>query len=172
MDRELLLLGLLRREEMHGYQLYEFIEHDLASCTDMKKSTAYYLLNKMAERGWITEETEQEGNRPPRRVYSLTPDGESAFQSLLRENLAETHPVYFSGDAGLAFLDALEPEESTALLEQRRHALERTLERLGETPAHGGSLHLVIEHQVHHLKSEIAWLDEVTARLQHTLPEE
>ena len=31
MDRELLLLGLLRRSDMHGYQLHEFIERDLAT---------------------------------------------------------------------------------------------------------------------------------------------
>ena len=49
MERQLLLLGLLRREDMHGYRLNEFIERDMAFCTDVKKPTAYYLLDKLAE---------------------------------------------------------------------------------------------------------------------------
>ena len=80
MDRKLLLLGLLRQQEMHGYQLYEFIERELSFCTDLKKPTAYYLLNKMAERGWIVEEQSQEGKRPPRKVFRLTAQGEAAYQ--------------------------------------------------------------------------------------------
>lgn len=55
MERKLLLLGILRQQEMHGYQLYEFIERDLAACTNLTKPTAYYLLNKMAEDNWIVE---------------------------------------------------------------------------------------------------------------------
>ena len=35
MERELLLLGFLRRENMHGYKLNEFIERDMAACTDL-----------------------------------------------------------------------------------------------------------------------------------------
>ena len=73
MERKLLLLGILHRHEMHGYQLFEYIDQGLSACTDLTKPTAYYLLNKMAEDGWITEEQVQEGNRPPRKVYHLTP---------------------------------------------------------------------------------------------------
>ena len=73
MERKLLLLGLLRQQEMHGYQLYEFVDRYLSTCTDMKKSTAYFLLNKMGQDDWIAEEVSQEGSRPPRRVYRLTP---------------------------------------------------------------------------------------------------
>jgi len=43
-ERELLLLGLLRKREMHGYQLSEFLETHLAIFFDIKKATAYNLL--------------------------------------------------------------------------------------------------------------------------------
>lgn len=125
MERKLLLLGLLRQQEMHGYRLFEFIDRDLSACTDIKKPTAYYMLNKMAEDGWIAEEEMQDGNRPPRRVYSLTEKGEAAFQRLLRQNLSEYSPVYFPGDIGLAFLDSLEPQKALELLEQRRQNWQR-----------------------------------------------
>jgi DNA-binding PadR family transcriptional regulator len=166
MDRELLLLGLLRQEDMHGYQLHEFINQNMASCVDLKKPTAYFLLDKMAESGWVTQMEEQEGNRPPRRVYQLTTDGEAAFQRLLRENLSTYSPARFPGDIGLAFLDALDPHEAIALLNTRRHTIQMELNSAEAIPQHPGSSQLVIEHLVRHLRTELNWLDEVLARLE------
>ena len=165
MERKLLLLGLLRQQEMHGYQLFEFIERDLASCTDLTKPTAYYLLNKMAEDGWISEETSQEGNRPPRKVYRLTALGESEFQRLLRENITRFSPASFPGDIGLAFLDNLPGGEALALLQKRCAALKSALQAAQAVPVHRGSLQWVIQHQVRHLTTELAWLDEIIASL-------
>ena len=93
MERELLLLGLLRSQEMHGYQLHEAIDSHLGMGVQLTKPTAYRLLSNMAEDGWVTYREEQEGNRPPRRVYAITAQGEVAFQRLLRENLANYQPV-------------------------------------------------------------------------------
>jgi DNA-binding PadR family transcriptional regulator len=166
MERKLLLLGLLRRQEMHGYQLYEFIERDLAICTDLKKPTAYYLLDKMAQDGWIGEEQVQEGNRPPRKVYHLTDTGEIVFQELLRANLSSYQPVRFSGDSGLAFLDELPAADASACLYQRRQAISDELLAAQSIPEHGGSAQLALRHQVHHLESELVWIDEVLAGLE------
>jgi DNA-binding PadR family transcriptional regulator len=168
MERKLLLLGLLRQQEMHGYQLYEFIERDLASCTDLKKPTAYYLLGKMAQEGWMSEEQTQEGNRPPRTVYRLTSAGEEAFLSLLKDNLSSFIPANFPGDAGLAFLDVLGAEEAIALLGERRSAMVAALKKLRSAPSHHGSLQLVIRHQERHLEAELEWLDEVIDQLYKT----
>jgi DNA-binding PadR family transcriptional regulator len=165
MEKKLLLLGLLRRQEMHGYQLNEFIDNNLALCTDLKKPTAYYLLDQMAKDGWITAESVQEGNRPPRRVYRLTENGEAAFQQLLREGLSSYQPVNFPGDIGLAFLDWLTPAEAQPLLEQQKSHLTARLEQIRAIPAHAGSLGLIFSHQIQHLQAELAWMDEVIVNL-------
>ncbi|MGD8406362.1 MAG: PadR family transcriptional regulator [Anaerolineales bacterium] len=166
MDRKLLLLGLLRRQEMHGYQLHEFIDQNLALCTDLKKPTAYYLLDKMDADGWLITETEQEGNRPPRRIYRLTPKGEEAFQRLLRENLAHYDPVNFPGDMGLAFLDSLDADEALTLLTQQKQELETRLQEIQDVPVHQGSLQLVFSHQKRHLQAELDWLADVIAGIE------
>ena len=166
MEHKLLLLGLLSRQEMHGYQLFEFIDRDLSVCTDITKPTAYYTLNKMAQDGWIAEDQVQEGNRPPRKVYRLTQVGEAASQRLLRENLSAYLTPSFSGDIGLAFLDALEVGEALALLEQRRAIMAGALEAARAVPAHGGSLQWVVDHQVRHLTAELEWMDEILGQLR------
>ncbi|GAB4529093.1 MAG: PadR family transcriptional regulator [Anaerolineales bacterium] len=168
MNRELLLLGLLHQQEMHGYELHEFINTRLNSCTDMKKATAYYLLKKMENDGWLAQETLKEGNRPPRQIYHLTPEGERTFQRLLREHLAAHHPTYLQDDIGLAFLDTLPQAEARQLLIQRRAGLQVELDRASALPAHQGSLGMVMAHWRHHLTSELQWLDEVLAHLPET----
>lgn len=160
MERELLLLGLLRGQEMHGYQLNEIISR-VNKYIGIKKATVYFLLDKMSENGWITQTDEQEGNRPPRHVYQLTAEGEAVFQQLLRENLAQHHPTHFTGDIGLAFADALPPEDLKALLHTRREAVESELVTLRATVHPAGSLRWIIEHQVRHLVAELDWLDEL-----------
>lgn len=166
MHRELLLLGLLRRKEMHGYELNEFIQRDLAACSDMKKPTAYFLLNKMAEQGWIVEESSQVGNRPPRRTYRLTAAGEAAFQRLLRQNLAAYQPPAFPEDTGLAFLEALSRAEAQELLEARRQVLLEQVAAAAAVPEHPGSLQWLVEHRQRHLRAELDWLDTLLARLK------
>ncbi len=80
MERELLLLGLLRGQEMHGYQLNEIISR-VNRYIELKKATVYFLLDKMDNSGWIKRTDEQEGNRPPRRVYHLTAEGEDPLSA-------------------------------------------------------------------------------------------
>lgn len=166
MDNKLLLLGLLSQQQMHGYRLNEFIEQELSMCSDLKKPTAYYLLSKMAEDGWILEEHEQEGNRPPRKVFQITEKGRQALLDLLRENLASYEPPVFAGDSGIAFLSYLSKEEAVDLLEERRERIRSALEKARGTPVHQGSLQLVVEHQVVHLNSELEWLDQVIEKIK------
>lgn len=169
MDNKLLLLGLLRRQEMHGYGLNEFIDRQLAFCTDLKKPTAYFLLNKLASDGWIAEEQVQAGNRPTRRVYRLTEEGEAAYQRLLRENLCDYSPIISPGDIGLAFVDSLEPLEAIALLQQRRKALVGHIESIMDAPEHQGSPAWVLEHQRRYLSCELEWLDEIISKLKEKI---
>lgn len=165
MEREMLLLGLLRSGEMHGYQLNEYIERTLSFCADVKKATAYFLLDKMEGRGWVTATEHREGNRPPRKVYHLTPGGEAEFQRLLRENLSSFASARSAGDIGLAFLGALESGEASELLRLRRAALAAELDGIRAAPQHGGGIQLLIDHQIHYLDSELRWLDETIASL-------
>ncbi len=168
MERKVLLLGLLRSHEMHGYQLNEIIESHMGTSVALKKPTAYRLLNQMAEDGWITHREEREGNRPPRRVYAITPEGEAAFQQLLRESLADYKPAEFRSDISLAFLDTLPPEEAISLLRQRRSIIEHVSQTMHSSDKHHGSFQLVIEHKVRHLLTELEWLDQVIEQIEES----
>src|SRR5262249_30084939 len=105
--RELLVLGLLRRAGVHGYRLTDFLEKQLAFLVDPKKPTAYALLERLRRRGDVALALERPGNRPERRVYSVTPAGEARFQAMLRASLGAHAPARHPDEVGLYFLDAL-----------------------------------------------------------------
>ena len=161
MERELLLLGLLRQHEMHGYELLGFIENFMSTCVDLKKATAYFLLDKMTSTGWVSMSETSEGKRPARKTYTLTAAGVAEFHRLLRENLGGFNAAKTGDDIGLAFMDALEPAEVLNLLIQRRERVSLQLAEYQHAPQHAGSLQWLIDHQVHYLKSELEWVNTV-----------
>jgi DNA-binding PadR family transcriptional regulator len=165
MERKLLLLGLLRSKEMHGYQLNEFIDSHLGTAVHLKKPTAYRLLNKMADDGWVTYREERDGNRPPRRVFAITPEGEAAFQQLLRESLVDFKPVMYPGNIGFLFLHAISPDEAIELLQKRRACVKSVLEKARAHHVHVESSPLILSHQTRHLTTELEWMDKVIAQL-------
>ena len=152
---------MLRNHSMYGYQINELIDAHLGTSVHLTKPTAYRFLNQMAEKAWITFAEEKEGNRPTRRVYSILPAGETAFQKMLRESLADFSPTASHGTIGIAFLDALPFKEALSLLQKRRNRIEEILKILTVDEEHAGGFGYVIMHQIQHLKAELVWLDEV-----------
>ena len=168
MERKLLVLGLLMNAEMHGYQINEMIEMHLGSGIQLKKSLVYKLLTAMTKDGWLIYTEEREGNRPTRRVYTISEKGKAAFQELLRDSLADYKPADFLGHIAIGYLDMLPPEQSVPLLLQRRQKIEVLLQKTQNLEIHHGSHQLTIDHQIHHYQSELEWLDEVIEKVKGT----
>jgi DNA-binding PadR family transcriptional regulator len=166
MERKLLLLGLLRMHEMHGYQINEFIDAHLGTSIRLTKPTVYKLLGAMVDDGWIKYHEEQEGNYPTRRVYRITPEGGKAFQQLLRQNLADYRPVSYLSNIGIVYLGALPGEEAAALLHKRREEIERFAQIIHSNEEHQGGFQLMLSYHLCHLDAELEWLDEVISQLQ------
>lgn len=161
----LLLLGLLKGQRQHGYQLNEFIERNLGRFTTLKKATAYAALDRLEKQGWIEATTEQEGNRPARRVYGLTPGGEAQFFALLRAHLSSPEPVAFYGDLGMMFVNQLPPPEVKRLLTERRESLDTQIAGLERVPTHEGAfgqglfgVDLAVSRQLALLRADRQWL--------------
>ncbi|HVC35730.1 MAG TPA: helix-turn-helix transcriptional regulator [Chloroflexota bacterium] len=158
---EVLLLGLLGQEEMHGYKLHEFLEHELNFVSDLKRPTAYRLLEQLLHRQLVERATEREGRRPERMVYRLTAAGQARFETLLREQLADAERVIHAGNVALLFSDRLPPDERRRLLARRRDgvaAQREVLLSIVEAHAPGSTVRLALQHDLAHLDVELGWL--------------
>lgn len=168
MEKKLQILGLLLSHGMHGYQLNEMLEHNPGTPISLKKSNAYKLLADMEREGWVTHTQEQEGNRPQRRVYSVTEDGEAAFYRLLRENLSSHPSPEFPGVVGLDFLYLLPAKEASALLETRLEFVEEKFQQLDDIDVEIRQSHLASDYLHKFYTNEIDWLSGVIKHLQST----
>lgn len=159
-ERELLVLGLLKAQSQHGYQINEFIERNLGQVSDMKKSTAYTLLKRLNQSGFVDVTVEQEGNRPLKQVYSITRRGEEKFVELLKATLSHVEDVTPSGDIGIMFIDHLSEAEAVSCLKKRLDKVESLLVVYGNAPKHdhGVGVDLSVQHRLALLATERDWL--------------
>jgi len=167
-SNELLLLGLLDREEMHGYRLHEFLDNQLRFVSDLKRPTAYRLLELLLRRGLVTRESEREGRRPERMVYRITTEGRERFVKLLREQLSRAERVIHTGNVALLFCDRIPLAERVDLLRCRLDGVERQWKAMlpiVEAHSPGTAARLALEHDVAHLEVERVWLARTIAEL-------
>ncbi|PKN86820.1 MAG: hypothetical protein CVU46_06395 [Chloroflexi bacterium HGW-Chloroflexi-8] len=165
MEKELLLLGLLRKQKMHGYRLMEFIDSNLHICTDLKKPTAYYLLEKMEGFGWVIQHEDSNGKRPAKKVYEITDLGETIFQSTLRSHLEKFEPPFFSNDTVYIFWDTIPELDRINLLQKKKSIIENEIKNLEKIPEHFGGTQILLDHQLFFLKSEQEWVEKLILKL-------
>ncbi len=163
--RELLLLGVLLQGRMHGYRLNEYVAHAISMYADLKKPTAYYALEKLERDGYVSRSVEREGRRPERRVYEITAEGRDRFLELLRGHLGGFTRIYLPDDIGIAFMDRLPVSETRRLLAEKRERVQALLKQFLDLPDHGGNWRHLVKHNIAHLMTEDAWLDEVLGEL-------
>jgi DNA-binding PadR family transcriptional regulator len=165
MSTRLVILGLLRERPLYGYELKHIIEEHMGDWTNIAFGSIYFALGKLAEEAFIEKvAVEQEGNRPSRSVYQVTPAGQGEFLRLLREAWGSIERHYYDIDIALAFSDALLRDEVTAFLRQRVAELEGILEHIvghrdeqmanEEVPRLAAA---VFDHGLAHFRAELEW---------------
>ncbi len=168
-DKRLLLLGLLRIQKMHGYQLQQFLDEHMGFLSSLKPSTAYYTLEKMAEEGLVEAASEREGNRPTRQVYCITERGEEVFRALLEQNLCSYDAGESGDDIGMAFLSSFSAERVAKLLVSKREGIMRRLAEVEEALKRIQSVeptHLALLRARLRLHADLKWIDAVAATVR------
>lgn len=139
----------------------------------MKKPTAYATLDKLSKQGYIEVHTEQEGNRPPRKVYSINEKGKEYFYELLIQNLSSAESVKFNGDIGLMFIDHLPLEKVIPALENKLTENSKLVSLLKKTPVHGSGhgVDFAVAHKVAMLEAETEFIQKTVITLHNQLKE-
>jgi PadR family transcriptional regulator, regulatory protein PadR len=76
---EILILSLLKKRAMYGYEISQHLEQQSDGYFAMKEGLLYPALHRMQQNGWLTSDWRMvEGRR--RKYYSLTPLGEKKLE--------------------------------------------------------------------------------------------
>ena len=172
MHKQLMLLGLLLRGPRHGYELNRAIHAHGVIYSDLKKANVYYLLNRMAEQGYVTvlAEASTHGPRGEKLIYSITEAGKVRFAELIRAVIRRYEPVHTGIEVATVLLDQLSAAEAIELLEERRKmavAHRDALAREFNTPEKRPlTVAFAADHLFASVDAELAWIGRTLDRLR------
>jgi DNA-binding PadR family transcriptional regulator len=159
------ILGLLRDQPRHGYELKRALGG--LGFWQVSFGSLYPALRRLEKKGSI-EATKGDSGR--RKAYRMTTAGRHEFAAMLADV-----PDGYESDRGfqlrLAFFAHLDPKERIRVLEDRRMALSTRLR--GDRTSFLGARNIgsdtdryrlaLMERRVHSTEADIAWLDELIA---------
>ena len=90
----LVILSLLKREDMYGYQLVQETERSSGGLLTTQEGSLYPVLYRLLDQGYITDRRVQVGKRMTRIYYHLEPAGEERLRELIADYEAVTEGVF------------------------------------------------------------------------------
>jgi DNA-binding PadR family transcriptional regulator len=172
---EMAVLGLLKEQEMHGYELKKRLSDVFGLSSAVSFGSLYPALARLEAAGAVLVVTSPSGQSAPsgaasglerhesrrRKVYGITPLGAAAFEELLTDSQGGGEDER-SFNLRLAFARYLPPEGRLGMLEQRRAVLG---ERLAQVAARARArrddryMRILCERQQDSLSRDVSWLD-------------
>ena len=90
----LVILALLKREDMYGYQLVQETARSSGGNLTTQEGSLYPVLYRLVDQGLISDKKVQVGKRMTRIYYHLEPAGEVRLAELIAEYEAITAGVF------------------------------------------------------------------------------
>ena len=167
---ELAILGLLKEQTMHGYQLKKRLADTLGSFWQVSYGSLYPALKRLQREAAVEMVFPKEDVGRRKNVYRVTPKGEQLFAGLL-EQVGQGASEDSGFSVRFAFFKYLKPETRIRLLERRRAYLDGRLSDLKQSVAayreriDDYTLSLM-NHQLAATETDIHWLDDLIAAEQ------
>lgn len=82
---EMLVLYLLQKEDLYGYQITQAFAEKSGGVYTMLEGSLYPILYRLTEQGHISDYTKLVGKRRTRRYYHLEDSGREYFKEILND---------------------------------------------------------------------------------------
>ena len=128
---EYAVLGMLEEQPMHGYELFQRFQNEvLGQIVHVEMSQLYAFLKKLERLAMIESQLEQQGVRPPRKVFRLTQAGREALHRWLTTPVARPRDIRIFFLIKLYFVQRQIPEQLPRVIEQEIETCGRFLASL------------------------------------------
>jgi DNA-binding PadR family transcriptional regulator len=187
---ELAILGLLKEQDLHGYELKKRLSDTLGAFSSVSFGSLYPALGRLERAGAVAATTAADAapaapvpmtgsiggelaayratRRPPRqggrskKVYRITERGEEVFAELLAtENAAGEDDRLFN--LRVAFARFLPPEDRVGMFERRRALLVERLRRARSSRQRDAYAQSLADRDTQLTEHDISWLDRLLA---------
>jgi DNA-binding PadR family transcriptional regulator len=165
------LLGLLSQQPRHGYELHAEFEALVGGKDnwDVKPPQIYSTLARLEDSGLVIEDSVEKDGGPEKRVYAITPAGESDLQLWFSTPIASEH---LHDEFFIKLMLTLPAGDNLThqVIQAQRSTLYRELHRVTDfrqraDPNVDLAHILLMDKTVMHLEADLRWLDMVEARL-------
>jgi DNA-binding PadR family transcriptional regulator len=131
---EYVILGLLKKQPMHGYEMFQQFQNSTpGQIVHIEMSQLYAFLKKLERLNYIEViERDAQGIRPPRKIFQLTGQGQEIFLQWLTEPVEKPRDIRILFLIKLYFVQRYLPAQTAALLAQQVDACKRFLAHLEE----------------------------------------
>lgn len=126
--QEYVILGLLMKEERHGYEIHHHFSSGLGRVWYAGRSQIYALLKGLEMTGKVVSEVEIQDNRPAKKVYSITPAGRETFLSWVHGPVEKIRDLRLEFLAKFFFMRELEPAAIGELISKQVKVCQGQLE--------------------------------------------
>lgn len=155
------VLGLLMMGPRHPYELHQEFSRELGRVWRVGQSHLYAHLEQLAQAGLATVRLEEQANRPPRKVYSITAAGRKYFLEWLHQPCQHVRHMRLEFLARLYFFCRLSLPGGAQLVAEQKAILQAMVKSLKRAIAQSDDDYwrLVLEFRRHEMQAIIRWLD-------------
>ncbi|MET1075219.1 MAG: PadR family transcriptional regulator [Umezawaea sp.] len=159
------LLGLLRQEPRHGYDLKRAYDDHFGQARPLPYGQVYATLSRLLKNGLIEESGVQPGNGPDRKRYAITTDGVTDVDLWLGR--PENPELYLQSTLySKVVIALLAGRDAVDVVDTQRAAHLRSMRELTARKRDGDLADkLICDHALFHLDADLRWLELTEARL-------
>lgn len=172
MSKEVLLLGLLKKKPMYGYEIKQLVDEELIHVAPISSGSVYHTLKTLEKKGLVTKSVVKDSAHPEKQIYHITPEGVQTFDDLIKLNITNFERPRLALDTSLYFLE--EPDKGPFLTQLQAllvnlKGYHNEAERFrDELMKRGAPLHIlsIPEHYLAHSHAEIDFLERLIEKME------
>lgn len=161
-----LILSYVKRGIGYGYNILAHVKESRSDeWVEFSRAGLYKTLDKLERSGHLKKTLEQNGARPPRKVYRITPSGERSLDEFLEGGFDFNYQTRCDLDAYLVTAVAASTEAGILreCVKKRLVAVEDQMNRLKsewpeDTAAYPFVVYILYKRRIDFLLSEMEWL--------------
>jgi PadR family transcriptional regulator AphA len=165
---EYLILGVLAGGNLHGYDLYQYLEENLGLIWTLGRSQTYALLSRMEQAGLVAHQRQAQEKRPDRKNFSLTLAGKKIFNHWVKAPVEHVRDLRLEFLAKIHFLEKGDRKSVGKLIEGQWEICRQILSRMEERKRSSSSRmeRLTYDFRQSQAQAALDWLQGLQVKLR------